>query len=83
MILYAVSFKGIKVKCVMHFAMSAERVHVGIECCGIFLLVAQYRMDTNRYNSGKGLKLDSYTNFSHCRSVLLLLTTVNWCPRFL
>ena len=50
MILYAVSFKGIKVKCVMHFAMSAERVHVGIECSGIFLLVALYRMDTNRYN---------------------------------
>ena len=50
MILSAVSFKGIKVKCVMHYAMSAERVHVGIECSGIFLLVALYRMDTNRYN---------------------------------
>ena len=50
MILYAVSFKEIKVKCVMHFAMSAERVHVDIECSGIFLLVALYRMDTYRYN---------------------------------
>ena len=50
MILYAVSFKGIKVKCVMHFAMFAERVHVGIECYGIFVLVALYRMDNNRYN---------------------------------
>ena len=33
--------------------------------------------------SREGPKLKSYMIISHCRSVLLLLTTVNWCPLFL
>ena len=32
--------------------------------------------------SREGPKLKSYMIISHCRSVLLLLTTVNWCPLF-
>ena len=33
--------------------------------------------------SREGPKLKSYMIISHCRSVLLLLITVNWCPLFL